>query len=265
LNRKTDIISISKIEQVPTLEDIRAISRDCKLKLIFKNKFVSQRENIGQKFKKELKGFQIGIHTTEPEINIAKLITDEEIEENQDFFEQCAKDYRQLAEELLYKLVNKLNLKLNEDFPMQTFNELKRDKRQIGQVGNWRYYVHGFHCGFENNKTGQTIEVPLVFGLEFGDLDPWFFTKYIKSTSKYRPLPVQIHEEYADGVRINERMISHGKFEKINSNVGNHYGIVVSDRQKIKIKSYKELNALDEGQKTKKSKFDFWKLIGFKK
>ena len=60
-------------------------------------------------------------------------------------------------------------------------------------------------------------------------------------------------------------MISLGKFEKINSNVGNHYGIVVSDRQKIKIKSYKELNALDENPKIKKSKFDFWKLIGLKK
>lgn len=267
MNRTTDIISISTVGQIPKLETIRAIPRERTLKLVFDNGLQNQRESIGQNLKKELSGFQIGIHTIEPEINIAKLITDKEIEENQIFFEQCAKDYRQLGEELLFKLVDKLDLDLNKDFPMETFNKLKQDKRQIGKVENWRYFVHGFHCGFENNKTGQIIEVPLVFGLEFGDLDPYFFTRYIKSTPKYNPLPVDIFEDYADGVRINEKMISLGKFERIGSNVGNHYGIVVTDRLKVEIKSHEELTKIYEGQNKQigKPNFNFWKFIGLKK
>ena len=172
-----------------------------------------------------------------------------------------------MGEELLFKLVDKLDLKLNKDFPMETFNELKRDKRQIGKLENWRYFVHGFHCGFENTKTGQIIEVPLVFGLEFGDLDPYFFSKFIKSTPKYRPLPIDIFEDYADGARINEKMISLGKFERISSNVGNHYGIVVTDRQKVEIKSYLDLEKMYEEQnkQVEKPKFNFWKFIGLKK
>ena len=163
--------------------------------------------------------------------------------------------------------MEKLDLKLDKDFPMNTFNELKRDKRQIGKVENWKYFVHGFHCGFENNKTGQLIEVPLVFGLEFGDLDPYFFSKFIKSTPKYRPLPVDIFEDYADGERIIEKMISLGKFERISSNVGNHYGIVVTDRQKVEIKSYLNLEKLYEerARKTEQKKFNFWKFIGLSK
>lgn len=267
MNRTTDIITINSIGQIPTLEIIRSIPRERTIKLVFEREVQSQREAIGQNLKTKLLGFQVGIHTIEPEINIAKLITDKEIEDNQDFFEQCAKDYRQLGEELLHKLVNKLDLKLNKDFPMQTFNELKRDSRSNGKVEGWNYYVHGFHCGFVNIKTKQEIEVPLVFGQEFGDLDPYFFSKFIKSTPKYKPLPVDIFEDYEDGARINERMLSLGKFERISSNVGNHYGIVVADRQKIEIKSYLDFEKMyqEQNKQTEKPKFNFWKFIGLRK
>jgi hypothetical protein len=267
LNRTTDIITINSIGQIPTLDTIRSIPRERTIKLVFEKEVQNQRELIGQNLKTELVGFQVGIHTIEPEINIAKLITDKEIENNQDFFEECAKDYRQLGEELLFKLVDTLDLKLNKDFPMETFNELKRDGRSNGKVEGWNYYVHGFHCGFVNFKTKQEIEVPLVFGQEFGDLDPYFFSKFIKSTPKYRPLPVNIFEDYADGVRINERMLSLGKFETISSNVGNHYGIVVADRQKVEIKSYLDLEKMyqEQNKQSEKPQFNFWKFIGLRK
>lgn len=267
MNRTTDIITINSVGQIPTLDTIRSIPRERTIKLVFEKEVQSQREAIGQNLKTELVGFQVGIHTIEPEINIAKLITDKEVEDNQDFFEQCAKDYRQLGEELLHKLVTKLDLKLNKDFPMQTFNELKRDGRSNGKIEGWNYYVHGFHCGFVNIKTKQEIEVPLVFGQEFGDLDPYFFSKFIKSTPKYRPLPVVIFENYEDGARINEKMLSLGKFERISSNVGNHYGIVVADRQKIEIKSYLDLEKMyqEQNKQTKKPKFNFWEFIGLRK
>lgn len=267
MNRTTDIIKINSVGQIPTLDTIRSIPRERTMKLVFEKEVQRQREAIGKNLKIKLVGFQVGIHTIEPEINIAKLITDKEIEDNQDFFEQCAMDYRQLGEELLFMLVDKLDLNLNKDFPLETFNELKRDKRQIGKIENWRYFIHGFHCGFENNKTGQIIEVPLVFGQEFGDLDPYFFSKYIKSTPKYRPLPVEIFEDYEDGARINERMLLLGKFEKISSNVGNHYGIVVADRQKVEIKSYLDLEKMyqEQTEQSEKPKFNLWKYIGLKK
>ena len=267
MNRTTDIITISSVWQIPTLETVLAIPRERILKLVFEKGVQSQREAVGQKLKKELPGFQIGIHRNEPEIHIVKLITDKEIDTNQAFFEQCAKDYRKLGEELLFKLVDKFDLKLNKNFPMETFNELKCDKRQIGKIEGWRYFVHGFHCGFENNETGQLIEVPLVFGLEFGDLDPYFFSKFIKSTPNYRPLPVNIFEDYADGVRINERMISLGRFERINSNVGNHYGVVVTDRLKVEIKSYLDLEKMyqEQNKQIARPKFNFWNFIGLKK
>lgn len=266
MNRTTEIVTVKSIGQIPTLETIREIPQERKLILVFENGIQKHREEVGQNLKRQLFNFQVGIHTIEPEINIVKLITHKEIEDNQDFFEQCAKDYRQLGEELLNKLVDKLELKLNKEFPIETFNELKRDNRQVGKLDDWRYFVHGFHCGFENEKSRQAIEVSLVFGQEFGDLDPYFFSKFIKSTPKYKPLPVDIFEDYADGLRINEKMISLGKFEKISSNIANHYGTAVTDRKKVKVKSNLDLEKMyqENNKKIDKSKFNFWKFIRLK-
>ena len=265
MERSIDTIHINSLEQVPSLEYIQSIPREISLRLVFSPEINHLREKIGKDLKKALPAFQLGVHMIEPEISIVKLITEAEIDENQDFFENCAKDYRQLGTELIYKLVDKLGMDLNKDFPLQSFNSLKSSRRKSGSLENWNYFLHGFHCGFEHKQSGQEIEVSLVFGQEFGDLDPYFFTLYIKTTPAYYPLPIKIFDNYADGARINERMIALGKFEIIGSNVGGHYGTVVTDREKFDIKSASELAELYKptSPNSKKRNFNFWK--GFRK
>lgn len=153
MDRTTDIIIIKSIDQLPSIDEIKSISRERALKLVFKGNINKQREQIGQNLEYALSGFQVLIHTIDPELNIVKLITDKEIEDHQYFFEQCAKDYGYLGGQLVFMLVDKLDLNLNKDFPLDTFNELKQDDRQIGTVGEWRYFVHGFHCGFQHLTT----------------------------------------------------------------------------------------------------------------
>ena len=111
MDRITETIKIISITEIPSIEKIQSIQREKVLKLIFEKTVQDQRELIGKKLKKQLHDFQVGIHLTEPEINIAKLITEKEIEDNQDFFEQCAKNYRKLSEELIFKFVKVSNKK----------------------------------------------------------------------------------------------------------------------------------------------------------
>jgi hypothetical protein len=231
LDRTTEILTITSLDQIPSPDKIQILPREKTLKLVFEDAVLRQREAIGQSLKKELSDFQVSIHTISPEINIAKLITEKEVQDNQLFFESCAQDYRELGQYLIFKLADKLGIEIDKDIPMSSFNPFKRNKRQIGTIDGWRYYLHGIHCGFKHKVTKQTIEVCLVFGLEFGDLDPYFFSGFIKSTPQYKPLPVQIYEDYADGVRIIEQMISLGRFERIHSKES-HTGVVVTNRDK---------------------------------
>lgn len=238
-------IAIHSVDQIPSLEVIRSWPRDQKVKLEFAESVQGERASIGAMLKRELSGFLVGIHIHQPEISIAKLITEEEIEANQDFFEQCAKDYRQLAGELMYQWVKHLGLVLDLESPLKTFNPLKMSGDSNGKMRGWRYCIHGFHCDFTHLKTGQYIEVPLVWGLEFGDLDPYFFTQYILSTPSYHPLPVPIYEAYWDGVRINDKMLALGKFEYLEAQIGSSKGIVVADRQPLDPRPFEALNRLN--------------------
>lgn len=238
MERTTEIIKIVSIDQFPTTDYIKNIPRNKKLKIIFDQSIQNLREKIGTSLKKQLAKFQVSIHNIEPEINICKLITDEEIINHQKFFENCAKDYRILATQLILEFVKKKKVKIDEDFPFLAFNHIKGSKISNGKINGWEYYFHGFHCHFKNIKTNQEIEVPIMFGMEFGDLDPYFFSLFIKSTPEYQPLPINIYENFADGYRILEVMVDLGLFESINSNLEHHSGILVKDRNKVEVKIF---------------------------
>lgn len=237
----------NSLKEIPDFKSIKSLERGIEWKIVFENKIKSKRDKVGNQWKFEHPEFQIAVHTIEPEINIVKLITDKEIDEHQDFFEKCAKDYRNLASELINRFANKYSLQIDSDYPMNNLNASEQfGYKQVGKMDNWRYAFHGFHCAFTNLKNGQHIEVPLMCGLEFGELDPYFFSKFIKSTEEYRLMPTQIYNDYSDGKRILDRMVELGKFEEIQSNWPNRKGIVVTDRDKVKVEIYNPENEMEE-------------------
>jgi hypothetical protein len=237
MKRTTRVLPIESLNQVFDIDAFLATPRNIKWKLVFAEPLQQERASVGAFLQQHLAGFTVGIHLNEPEITIRKLITDREIEDNQLFFEQCAKDYRALAINLMAALSKKLGIEFDQDFPGRTLNSLKQDRtRGQGTIGEWRYYLHGFDCGFENQKTKQCIEASIVHGMEYGVLDPYFFSMYIKSSPQYDPLPVAIYEDYDDGQQIITKMLELGKFELINSNIPNRFTAVVTDREKIAVK-----------------------------
>ncbi len=267
MSLKEKIIKVSKVEEVPNLNEIESIPRGLMLKIIFEGKAKSKREEIGQKWKNELPKYSIGIHTNGIEINILKLITDKDIEENQLFFEKCAIEYGILGEKLINQFIEEFKVQSHEGFPLKTLNPYgKTHYEQIGEMGNWEYYFHGFHCAFTNKKTEQHIEVPLTYGEEYGELDPYFFTDFIKSTPEYQPLPIQIYNDYWDGKRILEVMLGLGKFEKINSNLKGRKGIIASNRTKKEVRIFE--NGMGEVHKDvnfEVKKLNFWEKLKLKR
>lgn len=246
---KEKVIICNHLEELPDFKSIKSFQAGIEWKIIFGESIAHKRKKIGSRWRFEHPEFEIGIHTTKPEIYFTKLITDQEIEKHQDFFEQCAKDYRNLATQLINMFAHTYQIKIDPEFPNHSlYHTNTLGYEPVGQMNHWRYAFHGIHCAFTHNKTGQYIEVPLTYGLEFGVLDPYFFTKFIKSTKAYYPLPVNIYSCYTDGKKILDKMLDLGKFEYINSNWPDKKGIVVTDREKTMVKTYKPTPHLKENK-----------------
>ena len=229
MDRTIEILACDTVASLPSIQQLLSIPREKALRVIFSPSMLPLREQIGAEWRKMLPDFSVGVHMIKPEINVSKLITKEEIIAHAAFFEQCAKDYRKLATQLIYALAAHFKETIDPENAMHTFGKYKRG-RQTGVMEGWKYYLHGAHCGFKSGKTGQAIEVYLITSLEFGVLDPFFFVEFIKTTASYQPLPVAIYDDYADGDRILEKMIAVDKLERIKSLIDGQGLIVVRDR-----------------------------------
>jgi len=232
MDRTIETITCDTVGSLPSIQQLLAIPREKALRIIFSPSMLPLREQVGAKWKEELPDFNVGVHLVRPEINVSKLITEDEIVAHAAFFEQCAKDYKKLATHLIHALAAHFNETIDPENAMNTFGKYKRS-RQTGVMGGWEYRLHGAHCGFKNSETGQAIEVYLITSLEFGVLEPSFFVGFINTTGSYQPLLVEMYENYADGHRILEKMVALGKFERIQSLIDGHDNIVVKHREKV--------------------------------
>jgi len=232
MDRTIEILACDTIGALPSIQQLLAIPRDKALRVIFSPSILPVREEVGAEWKEKLPDFSVGVHRISPEINVKKLITEEEITAHAAFFEQCAKGYRNLATDLIHVLAAQLNESIDPENAMHTFGKYKRG-RQNGKMDEWNYFLHGAHCGFKNVRTGQKIEVYLITSLEFGVLDPFFFVDFIKTTASFQPLPVAMYDDYADGHRILEKMVALGIFERIQPLLEGYEEIVVRDRSKV--------------------------------
>jgi len=233
---KERITPIECLSDLPSIDEIAELPRGINWKFVFGAAILSEREKVGEEWKQRLPQFSIAVHTAEPIIQCLKLITDQEIHAHQDFFEKCAQDYGQLAHNLIHQLVAKKGIIFTPEFPLLSLNAYRgKAYPPSGKMGAWNYCIHGFHCAFTHKITEQHIEVPLTFGEEFGELDPYFFSRYILSTPQYTPLPVAIFSLHGDGHRIVKVMQQLGKFEEISSNIPGRTGVIVTDREKKKV------------------------------
>lgn len=256
------VLYVDNLDEIPSDSFIANLSRNINLIIAFSANVEPERQRVGEDLKLKFPHHAVGIYRNEPKIGIQKLITDEEIDSNQTVLEQYALDYRELATNLIYGLAEQLNIDLKNEIPYVAFLNYWQAKGQSGRYKEWTFFFHGLHCHFYNTKTKQEIEVPIAFGLEFGALDPYFFSNYIKSTPQYQPLPVDIYDDYLDGRRIIERLTTKGVFEKINATLPSYFGTVPTNRtNKVTVETVEHMIDLLKP----KPKFSLLKFLKFKR
>lgn len=73
-------------------------------------------------------------------------------------------------------------------------------------TGNWYFDVHGEHCMFKNTETGQTLEVFLGSPEDVGNMDPYFFYDFIKTTPELAHLTSYFDNPFKDMLDLFERL-----------------------------------------------------------
>ena len=113
---------------------------------------------------------------------IENSISTDFVMSNIDLFIQCFIEFDITAYDLIELLAKTYNIDLND--PAQIW-DLKRNKskNQSGQINStWAYHFHGAECAFTNRKTGQNVEIKIIYGQEYGVIDNFFLFRFIETT-----------------------------------------------------------------------------------
>ncbi|HGY6179123.1 TPA: hypothetical protein ACNR7M_002157 [Escherichia coli] len=144
MERITETLSIACADEIPDIALLRQTSREKVLHLHFASEAERYREEFGLVLKAQLDEFVVGMHSADPVIRIARLISLEEINRHQDFFEHCAKEYRKLATELIFALAEQLNVEMAENNPLPPSNATVSEKAkwESGSIVFTVFIVH---------------------------------------------------------------------------------------------------------------------------
>ena len=143
-------------------------------------------------------------HKERDRITIEQLLPRAVILQHLECFHDAALAYKHLANAIMPRLYEKLGL------PRETAHWDRNT--QIGQLDKeWHYFFHGAHCALSNRRTGQSIEASLWFEGEFGVLDPYFFSKFLRAEPGFDDIARLVTDDFHDGHRILEVLEQEGR------------------------------------------------------
>ncbi|MGN7413928.1 DUF6896 domain-containing protein [Paenibacillus sp. SAF-068] len=110
-----------------------------------------------------------------------------------------------MYEKIARQLINQLILETDQSdrtailagaYDMLTNADVIHEGEEL--TGNWYFDVHGEHCMFKNTETGQTLEVALGSPADVGNMDPYFFYNFIKTTPELAHLTSYFDHPFQD-------------------------------------------------------------------
>ncbi|RAW15032.1 hypothetical protein DC345_13350 [Paenibacillus taichungensis] len=130
-------------------------------------------------------------------------------QETTDTLLEAMNAYKRIAQELIDKLISETSQAEKEEIITGAYYLLSNEEVLNGEEylsGNWHFDVHGEHCMFENAETGQTLEVSLGSKDDVGNMDPYFFYNFLKSTANYEHLITYFENPFGDMLDLFESL-----------------------------------------------------------
>lgn len=154
-----------------------------------------------------------------PEIWIYPAIDTKQILEIQDEVLTAAKLFREDGIKLMKELGKRYQINPFEEKELFDLKRKSRENKQRGKVNEeWNFWFHGAECQFENQATGQIVELVITNGSEFGALDSYFFLKYLKTTLRFKKLADFFSDDLISLTKTLNLLEDSGKLQRINNN-----------------------------------------------
>lgn len=199
-------------DEVPPTADLLAqVTRDWHLVLEFPAGYDSRLietviDRVAREAPEDYTVFDAGAFRDMTCASIMQLVKRSAVIEMEEYLMRAAQHFRRTATELALALAAHHHIA-----PEQLWEECHRLESHSAE---WKLIVHGQHCCFVHRQTGQTVEVSMWFGTEFGVLDPYFFHDYMKTTPGLEP-PAELRNGFHDTCRAMEILEERGKLVRI--------------------------------------------------
>lgn len=162
-------------------------------------------------------------------ITIRQVISERDVIENEEAIVGAAREFRRLAHELMLHVAHRLGVPLDAFGDRFIRFQLEPDQDRGDLRNAWRYWFHGGECRLTNAATGQTLDVCLGFGREFGVLDPWFFHVFLSTTPGMEALARLLRDGYHDPSRAFEILQQRGHLKRIPNASQDAEGLIAPD------------------------------------
>jgi len=145
----------------------------------------------------------------------------------------AVREYVALADDLCVRLATAHGLK-----PAELLANRHRGRcAAVGRLGAWRYHFHGFQCQFLH-RDGTVVDVNVCHGDEFGTLDPYFFSRYVRSSPARRDAAALLSDDFHDACRVFTILTRLGRLKTISAPVAGHQGyslprLVLAERPQV--------------------------------
>ncbi len=119
---------------------------------------------------------------------------------------EAARDFERVARRCCLALATHLEVDVEDLIAQGRFLHPDfSDERQMGELEDgWRFFFHGFECGFSNDKTKQHLDVVFGYQNQFGVLDASFFEQFVRTTPAHSELNRLFQRTFADSQRTLE-------------------------------------------------------------
>jgi hypothetical protein len=229
--RTIEKIFCGSIHGIPPLEQFLDLPRRKAMRFIFDKLPAEERRELVRLFRKKLPGFYVSEdHRKVSFVTIARRISEEEVEQHQEFFAECARDFSRTSVQLIFDFIAHLDLPIDENFPRGAFERFRKEHLHLkGMMGDWYYSTCSYFCDFANLKTGQLVQVPTIYGCEFDAMDGCALIPFIRSTKAYQPLPIEFYEDETEGEIIVNALVKLGVLKMIKSRFCDFQAAVIRD------------------------------------